>query len=122
MFVPLSHPPGHAQCDFGESLVAIGRVEQKAHCFVLDLPHSDGCFVKAYPAETTEDFLNGHVYAFAFLGSIPVGGRIVRQGLYRRFGHRYSPVSRIWAHSRGEMWARSSGSTVSPPCFRCLTT
>ena len=29
MFVPLSHPPGHAQCDFGEALVIIGGVEQK---------------------------------------------------------------------------------------------
>ncbi len=71
MFVPLSHPPGHAQCDFGEALVVIGGVEQKAHCFVLDLPHSDGCFVKAYPAETTEAFLDGHVSAFSFLGGIP---------------------------------------------------
>ena len=71
MFVPLSHPPGHAQCDFGEALVIIGGVEQKAHCFVLDLPHSDGCFVKAYPAETTEVFLDGHVSAFAFLGGVP---------------------------------------------------
>ena len=61
MFVPLSHPPGHAQCDFGEAQVIIGGVEQKAHCFVLDLPYSDGCFVKAYPAETTEAFLDGHV-------------------------------------------------------------
>ena len=52
MFVPLSHPPGHAQCDFGEALVVINGVELKAHCFILDLPHSDGCFVKAYPAET----------------------------------------------------------------------
>ena len=49
----------------------IGGVEQKAHCFVLDLPHSDGCFVKAYPAETTEAFLDGHVSAFAFLGGVP---------------------------------------------------
>ena len=32
MFVPLSHPPGQAQCDFGEALVVIGGVEQKAHC------------------------------------------------------------------------------------------
>ena len=40
-------------------------------CFVLDLPHSDGCFVKAYPAETTEAFLDGHVSAFAFLGGVP---------------------------------------------------
>ena len=71
MFVPLSHPPGHAQCDFGEALVVIGGVEQKAHCFVLDLPHSDGCFVKAYPAETTEAFLDGHVSAFSFLGGVP---------------------------------------------------
>ena len=73
MFVPLSHAPGHAQCDFGEALVVIGGVEQKAHCFVIDLPHSDGCFVKAYPAETTEAFLDGHVSAFAFLGGVPQG-------------------------------------------------
>ena len=71
MFVPLSHSPGHAQCDFGEALVVIGGVERKAHCFVIDLPHSDGCFVKAYPAETTEAFLDGHVSAFAFLGGVP---------------------------------------------------
>ena len=71
MFVPLSHPPGHAQCDFGEARVVIGGVERKAHCFVIDLPHSDGCFVKTYPAETTEAFLDGHVSAFAFLGGVP---------------------------------------------------
>ena len=71
MFVPLSHAPGHAQCDFGEAVVTIGGVEQKAHYLILDLPHSDGCFVKAYPAETTEAFLDGHVSAFAFLGGVP---------------------------------------------------
>ena len=59
MFVPLSHAPGHAQCDFGEARVIIGGVERKAHYLVLYLPHSDGCFVKAYPAETTEAFLTG---------------------------------------------------------------
>ena len=53
--------------------MVIGSVEQKAHCFVIDLPHSDGCFVKAYPAETTEAFLDGHVSAFAFLGGVPQG-------------------------------------------------
>ena len=71
MFVPLAHSPGHAQCDFGEARVVIGGMERKAHYFVLDLPHSDGCFVKAYPAETTEAFLDGHVSAFAFLGGVP---------------------------------------------------
>ena len=71
MFVPLTHGPGHAQCDFGEALAVIAGVEQKVHYFVLDLPHSDGCFVKAYPGETTEAFLDGHVSAFAFLGGLP---------------------------------------------------
>ena len=67
----LSHAPGHAQCDFGEALVIIGGVQQKAHCFVIDLLHSHGCYVKAYPSETTEAFLDGHVSAFAFLGGVP---------------------------------------------------
>ena len=71
MFVPLSHAPGHAQCDFGEAVAVIAGVERKVHYFVLDLPHSDGCFVKAYPGETTEAFLDGHVSAFAFLGGSP---------------------------------------------------
>ena len=71
MFVPLSHAPGQAQCDFGEDLVVIGGVERKARYFVIDLPHSDGCFVKAYPAETIEAFLDGHVSALAFLGGVP---------------------------------------------------
>jgi len=71
MFVPLSHAPGEAQADFGEALVVIGGVEQTAHFMVFDLPHSDDCFVRAFPAETTEAFLDGHVHAFAYWGSVP---------------------------------------------------
>ena len=71
MFVPLSHPPGHAQVDFGEALAVIGSVERKIHFLVMDLPQSDGCFVKAYPGETTEAFCDGHVSAFAFFGGVP---------------------------------------------------
>lgn len=63
MFVPLVHPPGHAQADFGEVLVVIAGQERKAHYFWLDLPQSDDCFVMAFPAETTEAFLEGHVQA-----------------------------------------------------------
>ncbi|EDP61590.1 IS21 family transposase [alpha proteobacterium BAL199] len=71
MFVPLSHPPGHAQADFGEAMVLIGGVERKAHFFVLDLPHSDGCYVRAYPAAVSEAWVDGHVHAFAFFGAVP---------------------------------------------------
>ena len=63
MFVPLRHPPGHAQADFGEARVWIGGVERKAHYFILDFPHSDDAYVKAYTGETSE--------AFRYFGGIP---------------------------------------------------
>lgn len=72
MFVPLAHAPGHAQADFGEAVVIIGGVEQKAHFFAFDLPQSDACFVRAYPAATSEAWVDGHVHAFAFFGRVPV--------------------------------------------------
>lgn len=71
-FVPLAHPPGHAQVDFGEAIAVIGGVRQKIHVFFMDVPHSDASFMKAYPAEMTEAFLDGHVSAFAFFGGVPL--------------------------------------------------
>lgn len=71
MFVPLEHPPGDAQADFGEALVGIGGEERKAHYLAIDLPQSDDCFVMAFPAETTEAFLEGHNQAFAYWGGVP---------------------------------------------------
>jgi hypothetical protein len=71
MFVPLAHPPGDAQADFGEAVVIIGGVEQKAHFFAMYLPYSDACFVRAYPAATAEAWVDGHIHAFAFFGKVP---------------------------------------------------
>jgi transposase len=82
MFVPLTHAPGEAQADFGEALVVIAGVEQKAHFMAFDLPHSDDCFVQAFPAETTEAFLEGHVRAFEYFGGVPA--------------HGYSTTTRRW--------------------------
>jgi len=71
VFVPLAHPPGDAQADFGEALVVIGGVEQKGHFLCVDLPHSDDAFVVMFPAENTEAFCEGHNQAFAYLGGVP---------------------------------------------------
>jgi hypothetical protein len=71
MFVPLSHRPGHAQADFGEADGYIAGKKIRFHYFCMDLPHSDGCFVRAYPAETAEAFCDGHVAAFDFFGGVP---------------------------------------------------
>lgn len=72
VFVPLAHAPGHAQVDFGETLGVIGGVERKLHYIAISLPHSDAFFMKAYPAETTEAFCDGHNAAFAFFGGVPL--------------------------------------------------
>ena len=71
MFVPLRHAAGTAQADFGEAQVIVGGVECKAHYLAMDLPQSDDTFVMAFPAETTEAFLEGHVQAFAYWGGVP---------------------------------------------------
>jgi transposase len=63
MFVPLVRPAGEAEADFGKALVVIAGVEQKAHFLAMDMPHSDDCFVIAFPAETTE--------AFQYFGAVP---------------------------------------------------
>ena len=71
VFIPLAHAAGTAQADFGEALVNVAGEERKAHYLAIDLPHSDDCFVMAFPAETTEAFLEGHVQAFAYFGGVP---------------------------------------------------
>jgi transposase len=71
VFVPLAHPPGEAQADFGEALVVIAGVEQKGHFLCIDLPYSDDSFVMMFPAENTEAFLEGHNQAFAYFQGVP---------------------------------------------------
>ena len=65
MFVPLLHPQGHAQADFGRALAVICDIERKIYFLVMDLPHSDEYFLKTYPAETMEAFCDAQV-AFSY--------------------------------------------------------
>ena len=71
VFVPLSHPPGEAQVDFGQAEVTLDGRPATVALFVMTLPYSDATFVCAFPRECTEAFLEGHVRAFAFLGGVP---------------------------------------------------
>lgn len=59
-FVPLSHPPGHAQFDFGEAVVEITGDRTKA-LGVITMPYSETYFLSAYPRECTETFQAVHV-------------------------------------------------------------
>ena len=107
MYVPLSHAPGHAQCDFGQAKAVIGGVERTVHYFVLELPHSDVRFVKAYPAETTEAFCDGHISAFSLLGGVPMNIPGLRRG-------RLCTTTRSWRWPGS--WETVEGSV--PACSR----
>jgi len=71
VFVPLAHPPGEAQADFGHAEVVVAGERVTAAFFVLTLPYSDAFFVRAYPKECTETFQDGHVRAFEYFGGVP---------------------------------------------------
>lgn len=71
VFLPLSHPPGEAQVDFGEATIRLAGVETKAALFVMTLPYSGAIFVQAFPRECTETFLEGHRRAFEYFGGVP---------------------------------------------------
>lgn len=71
VYMPLTHPPGEAQVDFGHALVKMNGVLRKICFFVMALPYSDAFFLRAYERECTETFWDGHVRAFAFFGGVP---------------------------------------------------
>ena len=93
-FVPLTHPPGHGQVDFGEALAVIDGVKRKVAMFVMSLPYSDDAFIRVYPQETSEAWCDGHVAAFDYFGGVPVSllydnstrivARILKDGRRRR--------------------------------------
>ena len=72
VFVPLSHPPGWAQVDYGYAWIYLAGVRTKVAFFVMTLPFSDAFFVCAFERECTESFQEGHQRAFAFFGGVPI--------------------------------------------------
>jgi len=71
VFIPLSHPPGWAQVDFGYAKIDLDNERSEVAFFVMTLPFSDAFFVCAFPRECTETFQEGHKRAFEFFGGVP---------------------------------------------------
>lgn len=71
VFLPLTHPPGEAQVDFGFAEAVIAGVPTKLAVFVMSLPYADAVYCRAYPRECAETFLDGHARAFGFFGGVP---------------------------------------------------
>ena len=84
VFVPLSHPPGHAQVDFGEALGEIVGVRCKLHSFAMvdigsaigssdnvDAALRRGLHQDVPGRDDRGVSRDGHVSAFAFFGGVP---------------------------------------------------
>ena len=66
--------------DFGEAIAVIGGVRQKTHFFCMDLPKSDGCFVR--------------VWGNRGLSGRPWGGvKVLKRSLGRRRSTSATPLS-----------------------------
>jgi len=75
VFLPLSHPPGEAQVDFGFAdvlhsveLTKSGELTKVA-LFVMTMSYSDAIFMQAFPRECTESFLEGQHGWFILIAS-----------------------------------------------------
>jgi transposase len=71
IYVPLKHPPGEAQFDFGFAEAKIGGVQTKIAYAELSLPYSNVRYLQVFPRECTESFQEGLKRAFLFLGGVP---------------------------------------------------
>ena len=71
MFVPLYHPLGQAQADFGQCKVRIGGKLEKGYFFALKLCNSDDTFIMIYPSENLVSWCDGHARAFEYFGGVP---------------------------------------------------
>lgn len=71
-YLPLEFDAGQdAQVDWGEAVVILAGVEVKVQFFVMRLNYSRVRFVKAYPFQKQEAFLEAHEVGFHFLGGVP---------------------------------------------------
>jgi transposase len=71
LYMPLAHPPGEAQFDFGFADAVIGGVQQKVAYAAVSLPYSNVRYVQAFPKECIETLQESLVRFFQFLGGVP---------------------------------------------------
>ena len=71
VFFKLEFQPGQeGQVDWGEADAIINGVKTKVHLFCMRLAYSRASFVRAYPSQKMECFLDGHVHAFEFFRGV----------------------------------------------------
>ena len=108
-FLPLAHPPGSVQVDFGDFKYydALER-GQEGHALIVSFPNSNVGWMQVFPAENQECLLSGLKRIFYHIGGVPVRlrcdnmttavaqilegtERVITDGFYRfMFHHRFT--------------------------------
>lgn len=76
-FLPLSHPAGTAQVDFGDFKYydAFGN-DRKGHALNVSFPNSNAGWIQVFPAENQECLLTGMTRIFNHIGGVPARCRL----------------------------------------------
>lgn len=70
-YIPLEHPPGEAQADFGEAEFYERGTKYEGYYLNLSLPYSNAGYLQLFKAENQECLLEGLKTIFEYLGCIP---------------------------------------------------
>ncbi|MFR5122932.1 MAG: hypothetical protein ACLTEJ_08260 [Neglectibacter timonensis] len=72
-FLPLAHPCGWGQVDFGEFMYydAVQK-EQTGYALTVSFPHSNKGYTQAFPSQNQECLLEGMKRIFEYIGGVPV--------------------------------------------------
>jgi transposase len=71
-FLPLEHPPGHAQVDFGDfKYYDAAGVSREGHALIVAFPNSNVGWMQVFPSENQECLLEGLKRIFYHVGGVP---------------------------------------------------
>ena len=71
-FLPLDHPMGNGQVDFGEFLYRdAAGLEQKGYALTVSFPYSNKGYTQAFPSQNQECLLEGMKQIFERIGGVP---------------------------------------------------
>lgn len=72
-FLPLAHPAGEGQVDFGEFMYYDGQGEgNKGYALTVSFPYSNKGYTQAFPSQNQECLLEGMKRIFEHIGGVPI--------------------------------------------------
>jgi transposase len=72
-YLPIAHPPGHAQVDFGKFKYYDGQgVSHDGYALLVTFPYSNAGWMQVFPAQNQECLLEGLKRIFCHIGGVPI--------------------------------------------------